>query len=201
MRHPSCVRVGFVGVVWLRARRGRVTKRQRRSSRPYECPANRHTRFKNPSQELGGQAAFRVGAPHAKHPLRSAVPLPSPDPGRAYGRRGTMMQNTNRAVGTAREQERAYANHRHRRGHRGGGPRRYFLRALPFGAGLHGAHRHGGQRLGGGGSRMPEAGGRAMRELRTLPYHDGVLGRGSVLGRKAVAVGRRRRRPARPHRA
>ena len=42
---------------------------------------------------------------------------------------------------------------------------------------------------------------RAMRELRTLPYHDGVLGRGSVLGRKAVAVGRRRRRPARPHRA
>ena len=90
-----------------------------------------------------------------------------------------MMQNTNRAVGTAREQERAYANHRHRRGHRGGGPRRYFLRALPFGAGLHGAHRHGGQRLGGGGSRMPEAGGRAMRELRTLPYHDGVLGRGA----------------------
>ena len=39
------------------------------------------------------------------------------------------------------------------------------------------------------------------RVLRTLPYHDGVLGRGSVLGRKAVAVGRRRRRPARPHRA
>ena len=108
LRHPSCVRVGFVGVVWLRARRGMVTKRQRRSSRPYECPANRHTRFKNPSQELGGQTAFRVGAPHAKHPLRSAVPLPSPDPGRAYGRRGTMMQNTNRAVGTAREQERAY---------------------------------------------------------------------------------------------
>ena len=49
-----------------------------------------------------------------------------------------MMQNTNRAVGTAREQERAYANHRHRRGHRGGGPRRYFLRALPFGAGFTG---------------------------------------------------------------
>ena len=103
-----------------------------------------------------------------------------------------MMQNTNRAVGTAREQERAYANHRHRRGHRGGGPRRYFLRALPFGAGLHGAHRHGGQRLGGGGSRMPEAGGRAMRELRTLPYHDGVLGRGSVLGRRSgVQIARR----------
>ena len=48
---------------------------------------------------------------------------------------------------------------------------------------------------------MVDKGLAAMRELRTLPYHDGVLGRGSVLGRKAVAVGRRRRRPARPHRA
>lgn len=40
------------------------------------------------------------------------------------------MQNANRTVGTAREQERAYANHRRRRGHRGTGPTGIFC--APF---------------------------------------------------------------------
>ena len=125
--------------------------------------------------------------------------------GSHVGRSGacaTMREGRGRAVAVlCREAKEArHGRTGYRRRHRRSRSCRHLLRARPCRARIRGEHRHAGQGAGRGGSRVPQAGGRAVRRLRSVPHHHGVLGCGSVLGRQAVAFERGGRRPARPHR-